>query len=73
MVDARPEQGSDECSGLLIAERYRLLNPVGSGGMGRVWLARDEMLHRDVAIKEVQPPEWMTDGGARRARPAHAA
>jgi serine/threonine protein kinase len=29
--------------------------------MGRVWLARDEMLHRDVAIKEVVPPDGLTD------------
>jgi eukaryotic-like serine/threonine-protein kinase len=48
-VTFRPEAGG------LLADKYRLVQPIGRGGMGQVWSAVHSQLDRLVAIKFIDP------------------
>jgi len=57
-------------SGELVLGRYRPLSPIGSGGSGSVWLARDERSGRELALKIVAREG---KAGSRAEREAEAA
>ncbi len=54
--------------------RYRLIDLIGEGGMGKVYRAHDTKMRRDVAVKVLTPQLAAVDGFRERfAREAHAA
>jgi eukaryotic-like serine/threonine-protein kinase len=60
--------------GRLISGRYRLIAPLGAGGMATIWRAVDEQLDREVAVKLLRP-QFSSDPGfaARFKQEARAA
>lgn len=46
-----PEPAVQAAAGLVIADRYRLVDRIAGGGMGDVWSAVDDVLGRTVAVK----------------------
>ncbi|MGI5428078.1 protein kinase domain-containing protein [Streptomyces sp. CA-179760] len=59
--------GGAGAQGRLIGGRYRLIERIGSGGTGIVWRARDELVQREVAVRQPRLPGGPEDESHRRA------
>ena len=57
----------DPAAGVLLAGRYRLVELAGRGATASVWRARDELLDRDVAVKQFRDRDPHDLAGARMA------
>lgn len=57
---AEPATGGPLKPGAVVQGRYKVARLLGTGGMARVFLARDELLERDVVLKEVETGDART-------------
>src|SRR5690606_30114045 len=55
-------------AGRLLEGKFRFRRPLGEGGMGAVWKAENELVHRTVAIKLLHPEYARNDNTLERFR-----
>jgi serine/threonine protein kinase len=58
--------------GMVLADKYRLCEQLGEGGMGAIWTAEHLALHVEVAVKLIHPALAGTTAGDRFLLEAHA-
>ncbi|CAM5435993.1 serine/threonine-protein kinase [Streptomyces abikoensis] len=54
-----PAPAAEPGAGRRVGNRYRLISRLGHGGMGTVWKAHDEVVDREVAVKEPRVPDHL--------------
>ena len=72
-ASSTPPPQASYAPGDVLADRYRLLRPIGNGGMGSVWRAQHLGLELNVAVKLVRRGCWVPQASERLLREARAA